>query len=75
MTKNRIGEEGAPPSRTQRYYQKDNYWYYTTREGVSIGPFDTLADAETGVRDFIDYIDNAEASEIETLERYRNEMA
>jgi len=75
MTENRLGEEGETPSRTQRYYQQDNYWYYTTREGVNIGPFDSLADAESGVRDFIDYVASAEDSEIEALARYRNEMA
>lgn len=75
MTKNRIGENGAVPARTQRYFQQDSYWYYTTREGINIGPFDTLDDAERGVRDFIDFIDNAGTEEIEVLEYYRSAVA
>jgi len=34
----------------------ENYWYYTTREGVNIGPFDSCHDAEIGVQEFIEFI-------------------
>lgn len=68
---NRIGEAGSCPSRrSQRFFQKAEYWYYSTREGVDIGPFDSLSEAEIGVSDFIDFVIHAEPKVIETLEKY-----
>mgnify|MGYP000374416184 CR=1 FL=1 len=75
MDPHRNGEKGDIPIRNQRYFQKDNYWYYITREGVDIGPFDTLPEAEVGAREFIEYICNAERSMIETLEQYGRAVA
>jgi hypothetical protein len=61
MTKlSRKGEQGTAPVRSLRYLQKDGYWYYTTREGVDIGPFDSLDDAEMGVAEFIDFIQSSQ---------------
>lgn len=69
---NREGEEGvAVPERNGRFLQKQGYWYYTTREGVDIGPFDTREDAEIGVGEFIDFICEAEPRVREALEQYR----
>ncbi len=70
MAMNRTGEAGNCPNRSQRFFKKADYWYYSTREGVDIGPFDSLSEAETGVSDFIDFILHAEPSVIETLEKY-----
>jgi len=35
-------------------------WYFATREGASIGPFDSKYDAQKGLGDFIDFIQLAE---------------
>jgi hypothetical protein len=70
FTMNRTGENSAVPERSKRYYAKDGYWYYATREGVNIGPFDTLGEAERGVSDFIDFIMHAEPEVVASLERY-----
>ncbi len=73
---NRTGENGTNlPSRSNRYFQQGDYWYYSTREGVNIGPFDTLHEAETGASDFIDFIIHAEPAIVETLERYARKAA
>ena len=72
MTMNRTGESGTCPTRTQRFFKKSEYWYYSTREGVDIGPFDSLGEAESGVSDFIDFILHAEPGIIKSLERYGN---
>lgn len=72
---NRTGEDGGVPTRSKRFFQKGEYWYYSTREGVDIGPFDTLHEAETGASDFIDFIIHAEPAVIETLERYATKAA
>lgn len=68
---NRAGEQGNVPDRSGRFLQKDNYWYYSTREGVDIGPFDTRADAEVGVGEFIDFICASEPKVLDVLKQYR----
>lgn len=70
MTSNRTGEQGSVPARTDRFFASNDYWYYTTREGVDIGPFDTLEDAMHGAGEFTDFISGAEPSFARTLERY-----
>lgn len=67
---NRSGESGNFPSRSKRVFERENYWYYTTREGVDIGPFDTLQEAESGVSDFVDFIMHAEPSVARALSLY-----
>lgn len=73
---NRTGEQlNDVPSRSSRFFQEEGYWYYNTREGVAIGPFDSLSEAETGVSDFIDFILHAEPSVSETLAKYAQQAA
>lgn len=68
---NRAGEQGAVPARHDRYLQKERYWYYSTREGVDIGPFDNLQDAEVGVVEFIEFIQASEPKVTDVLRHYR----
>ena len=68
---NREGENGNIPDRSGRFVEKSNYWYYQTREGVDIGPFDSREEAETGVGDFIDYICASAPEAAKVIERYR----
>lgn len=70
MKSNRNGEQGNVPARTDRFFTSNDYWYYTTREGVDIGPFDSLEDAENGAYEFIEFISGAEPSFSRTLKRY-----
>lgn len=72
MKLNRAGEQGTIPQRNDRFFKTGDYWYYTTREGVDIGPFDSLAEADQGVSEFIEFIECAEPSIIEMLEHYGN---
>ncbi|WP_460224486.1 DUF6316 family protein [Aurantivibrio infirmus] len=73
MKLNRTGEQGKLPERNDRYYMKEEYWYYTTREGVDIGPFDSLDDATNGASEFIDFISAVEPGFVRTLEQYGNQ--
>jgi hypothetical protein len=70
-TLNRSGELGTIPNRNTRILQKDNYWYYSTREGVDIGPFDAQQDAEIGVGEFIDFICASEPNVLNILRQCR----
>ena len=69
---NRNGELGSVPTRNSRFYQNNGYWYYSTREGINIGPFDTLHEAESGASAFIDFILHADSKTVEALSRYRS---
>lgn len=75
MTDNRTGEQGSIPERQDRIFQKADYWYYKTREGVDIGPFDTRTDAESGANEFISFIATADSTMIETLAQYGKRAA
>ena len=75
MIPNRNGENGKVPSRHERFFQSDEYWYYTTREGVDIGPFDSFTDAERGANEFIRFIGSVEPGFANTLEQYRTNAA
>lgn len=71
----RQGETGSPPSRAERFFEKDEYWYYTTREGVDIGPFDTFSDAVTGCAAFITFICEDDPTFPSTLAQYARRVA
>ena len=44
------------PFRSGRYFKLHNYWFFTTREGTSVGPFDSMHCAEKSVNDYIEFI-------------------
>lgn len=60
MVENRNGEDGIVPIRTDRFFAVNNAWYFATREGASIGPFDDKSEAQKGLNDFLDFIQLAE---------------
>lgn len=67
---NRTGEYKDHPTRSKRVYQQGNYWYYTTRENIDIGPFDSASEAEAGVSGFVDFILHADPTVAQTLSLY-----
>lgn len=60
MPDRRDGELGAVPMRTDRFFAVNSAWYFATREGASIGPFESKFDAQRGLTDFVDFIQLAE---------------
>lgn len=72
---NRNGENGNYPERSPRFFEQQAYWYYNTREGINIGPFDCLGDAEQGASDFISFISTANDSVLDTLKNYARYQA
>lgn len=53
---NRQGELGHVPMRTDRFFAVNNSWYFDTREGPAIGPYDSKLDARKGLADFIEFL-------------------
>ncbi len=47
------------PSRANRFYKLSDNWYFTTREGLSMGPYDSQEEAKTGTSDYITFVSNA----------------
>ena len=43
---NRSGEQPRLRFRGKRVYRRDSKWYFHTREGISVGPYLTLFEAE-----------------------------
>lgn len=68
--KNRSGETGTIPERNDRFFCKDDYWYYTTREGVDIGPFDSLDEAIENAEQLIEFITSEAPAFSATLQFY-----
>lgn len=57
---NREGEIGDVPPRSGRFFTQDGKWFFSTREGKPIGPFDSKEEAEYELDGFIDFISIAE---------------
>lgn len=58
------------PGRESRFSRINGYWYYSTREGIDIGPFDSKHEAQAGVSAFIDFILHAEPEVVDSLNRH-----
>lgn len=56
---NRQGETGAVPNRSDRFYSLENLWFFATREGAAIGPFETHEAALLGLTDFLEFLNLA----------------
>ncbi len=44
------------PLRCDRYFKLSNYWYFTTREGATLGPYDSKEQAQLAVADYIQFV-------------------
>lgn len=42
--------------RSERYFKLYDYWYFATREGAMLGPFDTREQALRATRDYIEFM-------------------
>ncbi len=56
----RAGEANPIPLRSDRFFSAQGEWYFSTREGAPIGPFDNKREAGTGLDDFIEFMALAE---------------
>ncbi len=45
--------------RTDRFFKLHNYWFFATREGASVGPFDSRDCAVKAVDDYIEFAQKA----------------
>ena len=64
---NRTGELGTTPIRSDRFFSAQGEWFFSTREGTSIGPFDNKTEARQGLNDFIEFMSLAEPKTLSKL--------
>lgn len=67
MADKRSGERGVVPMRTDRFFAVNSAWYFATREGASVGPFEDKSEAQNGLSDFLDFIQLAEPRVLSTF--------
>lgn len=67
MRDNRAGEIGNIPVRTDRFFAAQGEWFFSTREGLPIGPFEDKQDAQQGLGDFIEFMTLAEPKTLSRL--------
>lgn len=53
MSLRRKGEEGHSPFRSERVFNVGIEWYFTTREGKDMGPFENKEEAEAELALFL----------------------
>lgn len=68
MSNNRAGESRrAIPPRRNRFFVVGGDWYFKTREGAPMGPFDDRSEAEQGLQDFLEFMTLAEPKMLSRL--------
>lgn len=55
---------------SSRFFKLYNYWYFATREGATLGPFDTREQAAVATEDYIGFVEDAPLAAIEMLQRH-----
>lgn len=60
MKINRNGEIGTIPVRSDRFFNVDHDWYFSTREGCPVGPYLNKGQAKTGLDDFLEFLELAQ---------------
>ncbi len=67
MSEYRLGDETPPVTRRFSRVYEDGGWFFTTREGKPIGPFESEGEATQGLADFIEFIQLAPLDALASL--------
>lgn len=61
MVMPRTGEqsEQKPAIRSDRFFKLHNFWFFATREGAAVGPFDSKEGAVQAVSDYVEFVQKA----------------
>ena len=65
----RKGESGNAPDRSDRVFKRGDYWYFHTREGVQVGPFDSRELASKGAGDYVHFAVDTDPKLLSTLSK------
>ncbi|MDM3872074.1 DUF6316 family protein [Porticoccus sp. W117] len=62
----REGDAAQPvPVRSERFFNLHNFWFFATREGAAVGPYDSKPQAQAGVSDYIEFVTRADPSSLQ----------
>ena len=65
MVEHRLGDDSPPLERkSRRVYMEGASWFFSTREGKPMGPFDSEQEAREGLQNFKEFV---ELAPLETL--------
>ncbi|MDH5181979.1 MAG: DUF6316 family protein [Gammaproteobacteria bacterium] len=53
MNRNRFGEDGPVPYRTDRVYRVGSEWFFSVRKGTDHGPYATEEEAKAALVEYI----------------------
>jgi hypothetical protein len=56
-------------SREDRFFSLDDLWYFTTREGVVMGPYDSAGEAQRELNSYIDFVKSANPPVLNLVKR------
>lgn len=64
MVTSRNGEDVQHQTliRSERFFKLHNFWFFATREGAAVGPFDAQEGAANAVDDYIEFMEKADES-------------
>lgn len=70
----RFGDETPPAERSERLYREatGDAWFFRTREGAPMGPFETVNEAQQALTDFIEFI---RLADLQTLSELTQSLA
>lgn len=69
----RLGEWEVPDCRSTRVYQGQGKWYFRTREGSVVGPYESESEAESAVKLFTEFAETINEKAIVALISTMNE--
>ncbi len=67
---NRASDTNEPQSeslRSDRFFKLSDYWYFITREGATLGPYDSKDQAQHAVADYIQFVNQASPNILKLL--------
>ena len=74
MIMHRKGERGAVPFRSGRFFNIDNDWYFSCREGQDNGPFSNREAANDALKTYLSKYacTNAQTPDAENSDHWKN---
>jgi hypothetical protein len=60
-------QDSKIPHRGNRFFKLGDNWYFTTREGFSMGPYDSHELADKGTEDYLAFVSRADPKILKLL--------
>ena len=64
MAQSSLYQQSPHPSGGTRFFNMKEDWYYQTREGLTVGPFQTRESAEGSLHEYLAVVNGVEAEDM-----------